>query len=107
MCKLSCNFRKSTRKKECSSSRESLKLAPPTRQILHCFTEPRRLNQVKLKQTAAGMFSIILIRQRLIKAMISTARQTYPLRVWKSMINRITGILQNFGSGAIFVLFAF
>lgn len=50
---------------------------------------------------------MILIRQRLVKAMISTARQTYPLGVWKSMINRITGILQNFGSGAVFVLFAF
>lgn len=55
------------------------------------------------------MFSIVLVTSSLceVKVMICTGLQTYPLSAGKAAVNGITGILQNFGSGAIFVLFAF
>lgn len=39
--------------------------------------------------------------------MVCTAHQTHPLRVGKSMLDGVAGVLQDFGSAAHFVLFAF
>lgn len=50
---------------------------------------------------------MIMTRQILVKAVVCTVHQTYPLRAGKSMLNGVAGVLQDLGRAAHFVLFAF